>query len=140
MRVVLSGRTELHDRLYAGAERFVAEIRSLAIDREDDRLWIEKVELLVDPPRARTNFDGPMEALSAVLEQLRADPASMQAVVDELGELKRKLPHELLHDPDGPRLDDPRWLCALLGQVEPLLLDRLLKSEVASKSHSASRV
>ncbi len=53
----------------------------------------------------------------------------MNAVVDELAELKRKLPAELTQDPDGPRLDDALWLQTLLGQVQPLLLDLLIKSE-----------
>ena len=56
----------------------------------------------------------------------------MNAVVDELAELKRKLPAELIHDPDGPRLDDAEWLQTLLVQVQPLLLDLLMKSEQAS--------
>jgi hypothetical protein len=50
-------------------------------------------------------------------------------VVDELAELKRKLPAELLQGPDSPRLDDAEWLQTLLGQVQPLLLDLLIKSE-----------
>ncbi len=62
----------------------------------------------------------------------------MKTVVDELAELKRKLPAELIHDPDSPRLDDAEWLRTLLGQVQPLLLDLLLKSEAGdAKSHDA---
>ena len=53
----------------------------------------------------------------------------MSTVVEELAELKRKLPAELIHDPDSPRLDDAEWLQTLLGQVQPLLLDLLIKSE-----------
>ena len=53
----------------------------------------------------------------------------MNSVIDELAELKRKLPAELAHDPDSPRLDDALWLQTLLGQVQPLLLDLLMKSE-----------
>ena len=54
-------------------------------------------------------------------------------MVDELAELKRKLPVELIHDPDSPRLDDAIWLQTLLGEVQPLLLDLLLKSENATR-------
>ena len=50
-------------------------------------------------------------------------------MVEELAELKRKLPAELFNDPDSPRLDDAAWLQTLLGEVQPLLLDLLLKSE-----------
>ena len=116
----------------------MAEVRSLATERGGDRLWIERVELQTRPLRAVTMPDGPIDELLEVIEQLRADPSSMNAVVDELAELKRKLPAELIHDPDGPRLDDAGWLQTLLGQVQPLLLDLLLKSENSdSKSRAA---
>ena len=49
-------------------------------------------------------------------------------MIDELADLKRKLPPELTNDPDSPRLSDEEWFAALLGQVEPFLLDVLLKS------------
>jgi len=70
-----------------------------------------------------------MEELLEVLEQFRADPGSMQTVVEELADLKRRLPVELCSDPDSPRLDDAAWLQSLLGEIQPLLLDLLLKSE-----------
>jgi DNA repair protein SbcD/Mre11 len=129
VRVILSGSTSLHGRLQTDPERFVAEIRSLATERGGDRLWIERVEIQTRPVRAATVPDGPFDELVDVIEQLRSDPASMNTVVEELAELKRKLPAELTHDPDGPRLDDAQWLQTLLGQVQPLLLDLLNKSE-----------
>jgi DNA repair protein SbcD/Mre11 len=136
VRVTLSGASPLHGRLQTDPERFVAEVRSLAAERGGDRLWIERVELQTQPLRAVTMPDGPFEELLEVIEQLGSDPASMSAVVDELAELKRKLPAELAHDPDGPRLDDVAWLQTLLRQVEPLLLDLLLKSASGeAKSH-----
>jgi len=128
VRLSLSGSTPLHGRLRTDPERFVAEVRGLATERGGDRLWIERVELQTKPLRAVTIPDGPFEELVEVLEQLRDDPVSMTTVIEELAELKRKLPAELIHDPDSPRLDDPEWLRTLLGQVQPLLLDLLLKS------------
>jgi hypothetical protein len=60
---------------------------------------------------------------------MRADLGSLAPVARELAELKRKLPPELLHDAEGPRLDDAGWLQALLEQAQPLLLDLLLDGE-----------
>ena len=139
VRVGLAGPTQLHARLQTDAERFVAEIRGLATERGGDRLWIEKVELDTRPLTTVTIPDGPFEELLEVLDQLRDDPVSMTAVVDELAELKRKLPAELIHDPDSPRLDDPEWLRTLLGQVQPLLLDLLLKSANTDKNSLDSK-
>jgi hypothetical protein len=54
----------------------------------------------------------------------------MNEVVGELAELKRKLPAELTQDPEGPQLSDALWLQSLLVQVQPLLMDLLIKSEI----------
>ncbi len=116
VRVVLAGATHLHGRLQIDAERFVAEIRGMATERGGDRLWIEKIELDTRPLTTVTIPDGPFEELLEVLDQLRVDPGSMAAVVDELAELKRKLPAELIHDPDSPRLDE----CDRRGKVRNL--------------------
>ena len=129
VRVSLGGSTSLHGRLQTDPERFVAEVRSLATELGGDRLWIERVELQTRPLRDATVSDGPYQELLEVIEQLGSDPTSMINVVDELAELKRKLPAELLQGPDSPRLDDAEWLQTLLGQVQPLLLDLLIKSE-----------
>jgi exonuclease SbcD len=128
VRVTLSGPSALHDQLQTDPERSVAEIRSLATERGGDRLWIERVELDTAPLRITTIPDGPFDEVQEVIEQLSSDPTSMSAVVDELAELKRKLPAELTQDPEGPRLSDALWLQSLLGQVQPLLLDLLTKS------------
>ena len=139
VRVTISGTTSLHGRLHADAERWVAEVRSLATEKGGDRLWLEKVELRVQPARAQTLPDGPFEDLLDVIEQLGSDPAAVKTVIDELAELKRKLPAELIHDRDGPRLDDAEWLRVLLPQVQPLLVDLLIKSAIGSAGSEVPR-
>jgi exonuclease SbcD len=129
VRVVLGGATSLHARLHAHAERWKAEVRNLATEKGGDRLWIEKVELQVQPARALLRPEGPFEDLIGVIEQLRSDPGAVKTVIADLAELKRKLPAELIHDPDGPRLDDAEWLRLLLPQIEPMLMDLVQKSE-----------
>jgi hypothetical protein len=70
-----------------------------------------------------------MGELLEVLEQLRSDSAAMQSVVSDLAELKRKLPAELLSEPEAPRLSDAAWLHTLLPDIQPLLLELLLPSD-----------
>jgi DNA repair exonuclease SbcCD nuclease subunit len=138
VRVNLTGTTDLNARLRADSERFIAEIRALATAHSADRLWIEKVEIQARPRHAITVPDGPMQALMEVMEELRADPGSMPMLIKELAELKRKLPAELIHDADAPSLDDPGWLRTLLEQVQPFLLDLLLKSDREPERPSAN--
>ena len=75
--------------------------------------------------------DGPIEELLDVVGQFRTDPGSLRAVVDDLAELRRKLPSELttIKDPENPRLSDVEWLATLLGQAQPMLLDLLRKTQ-----------
>jgi DNA repair exonuclease SbcCD nuclease subunit len=129
VRVTFAGTTVLHDRLHIDVERLIAEVRNLAAARGPDRVWIEQVELQTQPPRKMAVFEGPFQELLHALEQFRAEPDLMDAVLEELGELKRRLPAELMHDPDSPRLDDALWLKTLLPQVQPVLLDLLASSE-----------
>ncbi len=129
VRVILSGTTMMHGRLCADPERIQALVRSLAADRGGERIWIEKVELKVNPPRGGTMVDGPIEELLEVLDQYRTEPGSLETVIEELADLKRRLPPELAGDPDSPRLGDDQWLRTRLGQVQPFLLDLLVKSE-----------
>jgi exonuclease SbcD len=132
VRVVLHGASALNDRLLADPERYTNEIRSLAQDRGRDRFWIEKVEIQTRPRRAVVVPDGPIEEIHDVLRQLRDEPDALKELGDELAELRRKLPNDLIEGPDSPRLGDAEWLRDALDQVEPLLLETLLRSERAT--------
>ena len=55
VRVAVGGMTPLYGRLFSDPERFTALVRGIANERGADRLWIEKVELHVQPPHARRN-------------------------------------------------------------------------------------
>jgi DNA repair protein SbcD/Mre11 len=133
-RVVVRGVTPLHNRLNADPERFAAEVRNLAMERGADRLWVEKVEFLTKPTRAIALPDGPFEELREVLDQLRDDPDALAAVGETLGDLRRKLPGELLGGPDAPRPDDPDWLLGLLDRIQPMLLDLLSPADRGATS------
>ena len=115
VRVTVGGSTPLYGRLFSDPDRFTAEVRSIATERGGDRLWIEKVELQVQPPREKTMVDGPIDDLMEVLEQLRDDRTSLEPVLEELAELKRRLPSELIHDPEGPRLERCRMAAIPAG-------------------------
>jgi exonuclease SbcD len=137
VRVIMRGRTANHGRLFSDLDRLTAEVRNVATERGSDRIWIEKVELQLEPQREKAMVDGPVDELMEVLEQLRNDRTSLEPVLAELAELKRRLPSELIHDPEGPRLSDADWLQSLLGHVQPLLLDLLMKSQAGSSSGGA---
>jgi len=47
----------------------------------------------------------------------------------DIENLRKKLPGELIEGDDAVRLDDADWLAAVLEEVQPMLIHRLLKEE-----------
>jgi exonuclease SbcD len=133
-RVVVHGTTTLSNRLHADAERYVNEVRNLALERGEDRLWIEKVELQTRSAPLIALPDGPIEELRELFDQLRDDPEALAGLGDELADLRRKLPAELMASPDAPRPGDPDWMLGLLDQVQPLLFDLLRRPGQGTES------
>jgi hypothetical protein len=56
---------------------------------------------------------------------LKNDPTELATLSEELSELKRKLPRELLDGPDAARIGDAAGIGALLSEIEGLLLPLL---------------
>ena len=133
-RVEIHGGSSLHDRLHAENERYINEVRSLALDRGQGRLWVEKVVVQTKPSRTIFLPDGPIDEIQQIIASLRGDPEALKELASDLNELKRKLPSEFLQAPESPRLDDPSWLETLLDQVEPVLYELILSPERSTAS------
>jgi DNA repair exonuclease SbcCD nuclease subunit len=134
-RVSVVGASRAHAALSLNSERFQHEIRISALDVAREAAWIEKVVLRTRPegdPLLLRERNDPVGALLRALDALRNDEAELATLAEELGELKRKLPRELLDGPDGARLGDAGGVRGLLDDIEGLLLPLL--SEEASES------
>jgi DNA repair exonuclease SbcCD nuclease subunit len=119
VRVELSGPCRVHDALVADPDRWTAEFRQVANALQGGgRVWVEKVVFRTRAEAALDAWlDGPLAELSALLAELRADPASLRALLDrELADLSRKAGRDFLEDLDPS---------TLVEQVAPLLLSRL---------------
>jgi DNA repair protein SbcD/Mre11 len=127
-RVVVCGASRAHRALRVDREQWEHEIRSQALDVGRGASWIEKVVIDTRPPGdpglARLRLD-PLGALLRRLDTLAADDAELELLSEELSELRRKMPRELLEGPDAPRLAEPAALRSLLSDVEGLLLPLL---------------
>jgi DNA repair exonuclease SbcCD nuclease subunit len=134
-RVSVVGASRAHAELSMNAERFQHEIRVCALDVGRGPAWIEKVLLRTrapgDPLLVRNRND-PMGALLRALDSLRSNEAELSTLVDELAELRRKLPRELLDGTDAARIGDAAGIRVLLDEIEGLLLPLL--SEEATES------
>jgi hypothetical protein len=131
-RVVVRGATRAHAALERDGARFTAELRLAASDVGGDALWLEKA---LFETRVPIDLDGVRERDDVIgqivhsIEALRGDDATASGLFAEIAELAHKLPNELREGLDGWNLDDPAQRRAILGDVEQMLLSRLLYEE-----------
>lgn len=126
VRVAIRGATRLHERLLSDPEKCAAAIRARAAEYGSDRLWIERVKVQTRPLRASAPAgDGPVEELSAIIEELRSDESRLKDLGGLFKDLKQKLPLDLFDGPDALAFDDPTWLRDALTSAEALLRSRL---------------
>jgi DNA repair exonuclease SbcCD nuclease subunit len=131
-RVRLVGATPAHAVLSASPEQYANEIRVAATDLADDAVFIENVffhtHTTIDLGKVRTQNDA-IGDLSRSIEAMKNDSAELNLLAAELADLKHKLPLEL-REGDGALLFDDAHMRELLGQVEEMLVPRLLAREV----------
>jgi len=129
VRVELTGPCQAHKKLAASPERYVNEIRGQAQELGGGDAWVEKVALRTTLPKMLDEAllsDGPVGELNQLIGELSADDGQLQALGNELADLKKKLPPELKEGPDGLDLDNPDNLRTLLHQVRQILISRLM--------------
>jgi exonuclease SbcD len=129
LRVVISGATPAHAELERRSELLQNQLRAAAHELGEGEVWIEKVVTSTRPDldlaalRERSDALG---ELASAFRRVAADPAALAEHAAELGELRDKLPQELLEDPESALGRDPGSLARLFDEAERLLLARLL--------------
>lgn len=102
-RIELTGRTDIHDSLLASTEHLLAEARGAALGLGEELAWIERIVIatqpVLDPATLRAREDA-LGELQRMLGDAAEDAALRQQLEADIGELVRKLPHELRADPE----------------------------------------
>jgi exonuclease SbcD len=96
-RIELVGRTSLHDEILSSREQFVAEARAAALALGHEAAWIERLEIRTLPASATSTLHG-MDALTelqTIFAEAVNDPGLRSQFEADIGELVRKLPHEV---------------------------------------------
>jgi exonuclease SbcD len=107
-RIELTGKTELHGQLLSSVEQITAEARSSALSLGEEAAWIERIAIKTEPVG---NSAGALRAdalgdLQRIIEQASGDSQLVEQMETAIGELVRKLPHELRVElDDGPLKD-----------------------------------
>lgn len=132
VRIQIKGECPAHADLLAGHAHFVQEIRAQAVQQVGEQAWIEKVKIRTDAPgHGEPAFgDGPLEELRQLIQELRENEDSLVELAAPLDELKRRLPPEIMDD--DLALGEAGTLRRLLDQVEPMLMQRLLRTETGA--------
>lgn len=125
VRVMLEGKSSLHEQLHRSEEKLREEFRAVAADLGD--VWLEKFRVATIPlSRGGEPLKGdtPLAGLMQAVAELRLDSASLTELVPEFEALRARLPAELLGEGD-PFNPDEGGLAAVRDEVRDQLMARL---------------
>jgi len=129
-RIVLEGRTSVHNQLVASEDRMLAEARAGALGLGDEVAWVEKVVIGTQPEidaQTLTEREDAIGELQRMLQEAMGDTNLLAQIEDDIGKLVRQLPHEVRGDISDSLLKaavDGDY-AALIGEVSPYLSARL---------------
>ena len=127
IRVRLEGATTVHQRLTSQRSAITAEIRSIATIASDGLAWVEQVRIATQEPIEKASpelGEGPLAELELYFDELPRNDQAISQLMDELKDLAKKLPAELMLPPDGLQLDNPDWIREIVHELKPFLMDR----------------
>jgi len=126
VRVELTGQSPVHRELLAQKQRWMNEVRSLAIDVGGGDIWVEKTRIRTSEPASREGISPPPDtalgALASLFQQVREDVTKLSDVGFDVSDVAKKLPAELA---DTVSCDDPQWLLSVIEEAESRLLAQL---------------
>ena len=128
VRVRLEGPTAIHQRLTSHRTAITAEIRSIATVVSDGQAWIEQVRIATCDASDKLPLElgeGPLAELNRYFDELPNDKQAIDQLIDELKDLAKKLPPELMLPTDGLQLENPDWIREIVRDIKPMLMDRL---------------
>lgn len=129
-RIMLEGRTAVHDRLVASEDRMLAEARAGALGLGEEMAWVEKVVINTEPEVDAQTLAERVDAigeLQRLLHDATGDEVLLAQIEDDVGKLVRQLPHEVRGDTDDSVLKAAvdGDFAELIGEVSPYLSARL---------------
>lgn len=131
VRLSLTGASAAHGLLDRDSERLVVELRTAMESATGGRAWLEKVEVSTRTPvdlDTLAETDAALGELVRLIRSLDADADACQALAADFRSLKHQLPLEAQTLEEGLDVDDGRAVASLLGDVEQLLVSRLVDS------------
>ena len=133
-RIELTGQTDIHDSLLVSTEHILAEARGAALGLGEETAWIERIVIATRPLLDSATLHAREDALGELqrmLEDAGEDTALHQQLETDIGELVRKLPHELRADSEDAvlRAAIDGDYAGLIAQVSGYLTARITTEE-----------
>ncbi len=97
-RIELTGRTRLHGELLASAEHLLAEARAAALGLGEEAAWIERLAIATEIPETSSSRKDALGDLQRMIGSASSDRELQAKLASDLGDLIRKLPHEVRAD------------------------------------------
>ena len=119
-RIVLEGRTEVHAQLVASENQVLAEARASALSLGDEVAWSEKVVIATEAadPLTLAQREDAIGELQRMLQDAGSDEELLAQIEGNVGELVRRLPHEVRTD-----IEDQVLKSAVEGDYAALIKD-----------------
>jgi len=102
-RIELTGRTGLHAELLASGDHLLAEARAAALGLGEEAAWIERLAVATESDTGATRKDA-LGDLERIIESAGSDAELQARLAADLGDLVRKLPHDIRADADDAAL------------------------------------
>jgi DNA repair exonuclease SbcCD nuclease subunit len=107
-------------------EQLRSELRSVALQAGDGRIWLEKIRFFSrQPPSIPSSAGDAISVLLDTLEGLKEEGELMTEAIEALRPLNERLPFELKSGEEALRLDDPSTIKAAAEEVRRYLMKRL---------------
>lgn len=131
VRIVLEGASPVHRDLSLHSMHWQQQMREMAVDRFDGRVWIEKIRFNTSLPLDLSMVDTLDDALGKLLRDIR-DLEDLSDVLAEIGSDFEEIGQILPSDPrlsrsSMPDFSDSETTSILLNDIKQLLIPRLLK-------------
>lgn len=117
-RIELAGHTRLHGELLASADHLLAQARAAALGLGEEVAWIERLVVATASPETVTSRKDALGDLQRIMERAGSDAELQAKLSSDLGDLVRKLPHDI-----RVNSDDAMLKAAIDGNIASLITD-----------------
>ena len=99
-RIELTGQTGLHSELLSSADHLLAEAKAAALGLGEEVAWIERLVVVTASLETPASHKDALGDLQRMIESAGSDAELQARLATDLGDLVRKLPHDIRMDAD----------------------------------------